>query len=485
VSACCAHCHPGLQWIFSFAAGRPNVLFPINLSIECPRRARRLGIGTEPRMKLSRKLLFSYLAMALLTIVASTYAIYSFQNLNRLTYAIIHQDFLLLETSKQMMTVLLAQESAEKKYLIFQDDSLADIFWSRSREFMANLQQLRKHQLTGQAALLSRLGQNQERYRTLFAQEMSLVESQRSADAQALSATTGKQLLDAMVVGLRTVEKLAASSMDKRLAAIKKRGKKAARITVILSVVSLMAGFSLALMITYSASRPLQKLERATALIAEGKFDTELDIRRNDAIGRLAVAFERMAERLKVLEARNLDASPLTRLPGNRAIEAEIKRRLKQKQPFALCHVDLDNFKPFADTYGYAWGSEVIKEVGLMLSDVLTEHPDVFVGHIGGDDFVLICRPEQARLICPEIVARFDQEVPKFYSDKDLQRGFIQAKDRSGKLAKFPLLSITVAMVVDDGSRFANPLVMAEKAAELKEYAKSLPGSNFVCEEPA
>jgi diguanylate cyclase (GGDEF)-like protein len=248
----------------------------------------------------------------------------------------------------------------------------------------------------------------------------------------------------------------------------------------------LIIGLALALLITYNISRPLKELEKATEHIAEGQFEYNLNINRHDEIGSLADAFSIMMERLKVLESLLLDASPLTGLPGNMAIEMEIQKRLSEKNPFSLCHVDLDNFKPFADKYGYAWGSEVIKEVAHILTEnVHTDDLDGdFIGHVGGDDFiVIITGSERAEQICQKIVEEFDRRSMRFYSEKDRQKGFITGKDRQGKQQTFPLVTITIAVVTDDGSKFKGPLDMAKKAAELKEYAKTLPGSNYVRQE--
>jgi GGDEF domain-containing protein len=146
--------------------------------------------------------------------------------------------------------------------------------------------------------------------------------------------------------------------------------------------------------------------------------------------------------------------------------------------------VDLDNFKPFVDHYGYAWGSEVIKEVALLLMAELREsgEKEDFLGHIGGDDFVLISVPPRAEQICRRICSDFDGRIRKFYTEKDREQGFFVGKDRQGVRQKFPLISVTIAIVTDDGARFQNPLAMAEAAAQLKEYAKTLPGSNCVTE---
>jgi len=159
-------------------------------------------------------------------------------------------------------------------------------------------------------------------------------------------------------------------------------------------------------------------------------------------------------------------------------------KRLEAKLPFSLCHVDLDNFKPFADNYGYAWGSEVIKEVAGLLAEKMQEMktPGDFLGHIGGDDFVILSVPGRAEELCRRIIAGFDERIRKYYTEEDRKQGFFVGKDRKGIEQVFPLISVTMAIVTDDGSRFRSPLDMAETAARLKEYAKTLPGSNYVTE---
>jgi HAMP domain-containing protein len=118
--------------------------------------------------------------------------------------------------------------------------------------------------------------------------------------------------------------------------AINARSVKASRITVLLTAIGLFVGLMLAVIATLNISRPLRRLEKAAGQVAEGQFDTALRISRNDEIGHLAEAFDRMTRRLKILEALQLDASPLTRLPGNLAIEQEIERRLHKKEAFSF-----------------------------------------------------------------------------------------------------------------------------------------------------
>jgi GGDEF domain-containing protein len=434
------------------------------------------------KLIISRKLLASYLAMALLTIMASAYAIYSLQNLNELAYTIIDHDFFVVDNSKKMMDALLAQESAEKKYLILKDPSIAELFWMRSQEFKNVIENFKKNNIPGLKKALSQLSLLHNRYDELFNQEVTMVQDNRLEDAAKVSETDCKKTIEEIATSLREIRMKAENNIDTGMNLIKTRGVNASRMTMTLSVISLFVGLALALLITYNISRPLRELKKATEQIAEGKFEYNLNINRHDEIGSLADAFSFMTERLKVLETLLLDASPLTGLPGNLAIEKEIEKRFSEKKLFTLCHVDLDNFKPFADKYGYAWGSEVIKEVAHILTNLLriTEHEGDFVGHVGGDDFIIISEPERTEQLCQKIVDEFDLRIMRFYSEKDRQKGFIMGKDRQGNQQKFPLITMTIAIVTDDGTHFQGPLDMAKKAAELKEYAKTLPGSNYV-----
>ncbi|MFH2121486.1 MAG: diguanylate cyclase [Pseudomonadota bacterium] len=436
------------------------------------------------KLTIYRKLLLSYLAMAFLTVLASAYAIFSLQQLNEIAYRIINDDFAVVDQSKSLLDSLIAQESAEKRYLILQDPTIEEIFWSRSREFNRIFEELRKGRFAGLDPKIARLSLLHSEYDALFFQEVQLVQAKRNEEAQVLSEGQGRKAIDEMAMLVRAVQKKAEENIDARMKRIDVQSLRASRLTVVLSLVSLVLGVLVVLLVTYNISRPLRRLEQATTMIAEGKFDFDFHLDRNDEIGSLSYAFGIMAQRLKILEERNLDASPLTGLPGNLAIERELGNRLRTKRPVSLCHVDLDNFKPFVDHYGYAWGSEVIKEAALLLIAELKEtgKKGDFLGHIGGDDFVLISVPPRAEQICRRIVAGFDGRIRKFYTETDREQGFFIGKDRQGVRQKFPLISVTIAIVTDDGTRFQNPLAMAEVAAQLKEYAKTLPGNNCVTE---
>jgi len=181
-----------------------------------------------------------------------------------------------------------------------------------------------------------------------------------------------------------------------------------------------------------------------------------------------------------------LSTSPMTRLPGGRAIDREVERRLEARLPFALSYVDLDNLKAYNDTYGYAKADGVIFQTAGILRHAVAEHGGEagFVGHVGGDDFVLLNSPERADVVCREIIAAFDRVIPLYYDRADRERGYIEAVDRFGTPRKFPILSLSIATVVAPPGRFASHADLAKTAAEVKARAKKLPGSVHVVDDP-
>jgi signal transduction histidine kinase/DNA-binding response OmpR family regulator len=174
-----------------------------------------------------------------------------------------------------------------------------------------------------------------------------------------------------------------------------------------------------------------------------------------------------------------LQASPMTRLPGGCAIDQEVERRLAARASFALSYVDLDHLKAYNDTYGYAKADGVVLQTAGILRDAMVRlgGEGAFLGHVGGDDFVLLTAPERAARVCAEVVAAFDRVIPLYYERADRERGTIDAVDRFGVLRSFPLLSISIATVAAPPGRFDRHADLARAAAELKERAKRVKGS--------
>lgn len=174
--------------------------------------------------------------------------------------------------------------------------------------------------------------------------------------------------------------------------------------------------------------------------------------------------------------------SPLTRLPGNLSIEAELRRRIAEQVPFAVLYSDLDNFKAFNDVYGFTHGDEAIQLVASTTVDVVRRRgtPRDFVGHIGGDDFIVVTEPDLAEEIAREIIADFDRAIRPLYTQQDLRQGYIETRDRRGALNRFPIMSLSIAIVSSRDRELTNYAQIGESSAELKRYAKSIGGSVFV-----
>ncbi len=178
----------------------------------------------------------------------------------------------------------------------------------------------------------------------------------------------------------------------------------------------------------------------------------------------------------------NLDANPLTHLPGNRAIMKAITERMAEGKPFAVGYADLNNFKAFNDKYGFSNGDLLIQYTAKTLISVVEKYSpnNNFVGHVGGDDFVFICSYESANDICQVIAEQFDKGAAEFYSEEDRQKGYIVVEDRRGIVSQIPLVSIAIGMASDEGKKFTNLGQVNHALTQLKKYAKSFHGSAFV-----
>jgi HAMP domain-containing protein len=232
-------------------------------------------------------------------------------------------------------------------------------------------------------------------------------------------------------------------------------GRIAFKASAILCGLGLLFSLLAAMVITRNISGAIKKLKHATGMIAEGKFDHRPNIRNKDELGDLAQAFITMAKRLKQLEEMYLDTSPLTRL---------------------------HNFKAYNDHYGYAKGNDVIQATAGIISEAVAKYGtgDDFIGHIGGDDYVLITTPDLYPQICEAVIDTFDKTIPGFYDEEDRQRGHIVGENRQGQEVKFPLATLSIAVVTNVKRKFKNHIQYGEVAAEMKEHAKTISGSTFM-----
>ena len=179
---------------------------------------------------------------------------------------------------------------------------------------------------------------------------------------------------------------------------------------------------------------------------------------------------------------QGLDANPLTKLPGNTTIQTRIAEAVAKGGPFAVLYADLNNFKAYNDAYGYSEGDRVIKDTARVVLDAIKLAGDPradFVGHIGGDDFIVLTDPERMEPLAIAIVMGFDALAPGFYKESDRAAGKLKSKDRQGNDVEYPLLSIAVGICHNTLKPIHSYAEVSALGAELKKVAKRETKSSY------
>ena len=432
-------------------------------------------------LTLRYRIFLGYMAMVFFTLVVGGYAIWSLIELNRISTGIILNDASTQEKLTKLNDLLLAQNLYEKRALTFGESDAEQVFWSRSREFRSLLSEMKDIQPSLEGAI-DNVRADHTKYDNLFATEISLVRNERKDEANLLSSTQLKKVFDEMLISLKDISLKIKDRQNRNIARSYSFGEKALMMTIMLSVGALLFGIFFASFITKYVTTAIDRLKAATVSIQRGDFDSFPEIGGADELADLAISFKEMSARLKELGEINLDANPLTKLPGNLAIEKELLTRLNETRGFSFCLADLDNFKAFNDRYGYARGSEIIKWMGELLSAVKGElgGTDDFLGHIGGDDFVIICSPENVQSMCRRIIEEFDKGIGQFYDADDLKKGYIVSVDRSDKPVIVGIMTLSIAVVNTDRTVIREPKEVAMKVAEIKQYAKTFAKSIYI-----
>ena len=181
--------------------------------------------------------------------------------------------------------------------------------------------------------------------------------------------------------------------------------------------------------------------------------------------------------------AREMRAiSPLTGLPGNARIQEELQNRISSQQGFALLYADLDNFKAYNDHYGFLRGDHALRTIARCIQDQALELAGgkVFIGHLGGDDFVMISPVETAEELCRSVIEACQIAIETLYDDEDREQGYVEVENRQGNMERFPLLSVSIGVATNERRKFSHPGEVVSVATELKEFAKRETGSTYV-----
>jgi len=422
------------------------------------------------RMSLVKKMIFSFALSGVCLMAALVYSISGMGAMHRMEQEIAGNDLKAATIIIRLHELVVAQERLTGRFRILKQPEYRVIHDQNSEEFRRELLKLREvNKKPEVAALDSGYARYAELAGRLFTGE--------TYDAPAMKKTiyTITSLIDSISKDQRL-------DLSRKLALSDTYEEK----TVAWSLGLAFTGISLSILIAglmvYSFASSIGKLQHATHRIAAGDFDHDPKIPSGDEIGALSEDFLRMAVRLKELEQISLDASPLTRLPGNIAIERVINRHLRDRVTFAMCYLDLDNFKSYNDRYGYIKASEVLKDCGKVIYDAVKGlgDPDAFVGHIGGDDFVVIISADKAEAACKDVIKEVDAFIPQHYSEEDRHAGAIEGVDRYGVPRTFPLISISIAALVCRPGDYAQAAEIATAAARVKDHVKVSAGSNYV-----
>lgn len=191
---------------------------------------------------------------------------------------------------------------------------------------------------------------------------------------------------------------------------------------------------------------------------------------------------DEIVARVKLLLKRSrqkMDSNPLTHLPGNPSIQARIEREIATGKPFAVLYCDLNNFKSFNDKYGFEAGDRVLKATADIIVAAAKQDPNSFVGHIGGDDFIVVSSFEKAEPIAKEIVAQIDKIAPTFYSPEDQAQGYMVSTNRKGEVEKFPFLAMGIGVVHNTKKPLTSFAQVSNIGSELKCLAKQHEKGSF------
>lgn len=185
--------------------------------------------------------------------------------------------------------------------------------------------------------------------------------------------------------------------------------------------------------------------------------------------------------RTQLRHVQNVQLSPLTGLPSGRLVEQAIEERIHARGHWSILYLDLDNFKAFNDVYGFVRGNDLIHLAAQIINTSMRElgAEGDFLGHVGGDDFILVTSPSHADHICERITSRWDAESRALYSPEDLARGTLIAVDRRGQRQTWPLVAVSIGVVTNERRPITSLAEVSSVAAEVKRAAKGIPGSSW------
>src|ERR1700693_377299 len=432
------------------------------------------------RLSFTSKLFLSYLLLILFSIFIGAYGIINLNTLKKASHTLIESGLPVLDLSDRMIDCLVEQNYSAKKNFILNTQASREHFFSKVDVFRRGIAELQNRGFLEESKALN---EYYDAYIKKFVQVSSAETVSKTDQVQNQKDLNAKA--DSIFGKLRLLKFRLINGEREKLIFINDLNQRSFYTLLLLCTGSLIVGLGFAFFNTSYFASSIEKIKETTRLIGKGKFDEIPELQAQDEIGDLTEHFKMMGARLKELETMSLDANPLSRLPGNLVIERNLLSRIKNQAQFAFCLIDLDNFKPFGDTYGYSKGSEILTVVaGILKQTVQTMgRKEDFIGHIGGDDFVMITEPGRVHTLCQNIISEFDRTIPLYYEESDKLKGFIIAKDRNDVEQKFPIMTVSIAVVTNEKRKITDPNKVSEMAAQLKSYEKTFPKSIYVIDQ--
>lgn len=221
---------------------------------------------------------------------------------------------------------------------------------------------------------------------------------------------------------------------------------------------------------------PLEKVSKLAVARDENSLYDYIVVTKEDTYYGI-ITVKKLLEKTTDLEIKRAKHSnPLSGLPGNILIEEKLKLVIHSEQPYAVLYFDLDNFKAYNDVYGFDHGDKILCMTAQIIQSQINNNVnrDMFIGHIGGDDFIAVITGIDIVPICQTIIDYFDVRIRGFYTEEDKKRGYIVAKNRHGREEEFPIVSLSIAVVTSTGQKFKSPADLAEAASVVKKKCKQV-----------
>lgn len=259
---------------------------------------------------------------------------------------------------------------------------------------------------------------------------------------------------------------------------LKKTYKTILLVTGIIIILNFIAGFFVARRII----TPIKTINKAAQIISKGNLEVKINIKTKDELEELSEVFNKMTFSLKKMKEMAEDANPATKLPGNAIIRESIEHKISDLSLFSVIYIDLDNFKAFNDRYGFAKGDDVIIFTAEALKEAIKTNGTItdFVGHVGGDDFIIVTIPDNAEKISNYIINTFDSKIVNFYNEEDKLKKYITTKNRKGEIEKFPIMTISLAIVTNKYRNITSYAQVSHIAAQVKKVAKKINKSVYI-----